>query len=518
MSIARQGKETILRPWRPGRGFVILMLALLAVPGPLQMALELARGERVSAFRVFGSLPTEQALRDFETLLEERSPLRQWARGSLGTVLERAFRRGNKRVVFGDSRWMFYRDGIRWVTAPAFDSERARRLLDLEEESDGGPVAVIHDFRRQLAERGIELVVVPVPTKATLHPERLGVSKTGREAPNNPALAGFLRSLKDGGVTVVDVTAAMLGVKREQISSAFLPRDTHWTPAAMAAAARFVGEEIERLGLLQNGELPRAEFDHRAVAFLAAGDLIAMTEGGAKLYEPMEFELRQVIATEDGRRPIVERGAAVLLLGDSLTNVFSDERLEMGRRGGFGEHLAAALGLPIEVIAMAGGGATRVRQTLARQPHRLASKRLVIWQFSQRDLLFARGGWRKVTLPSLLQSTGETPAVHEVELSTVARVDALTRLPPDLDYADCMIVLRYRYVDGDSPGDEDLFHVAHWGLRDWKRTEAASFTEGELRDLRLVPFRAKYDLSDTCWFDTTGLEGQLWWAEEVERR
>ena len=47
-----------------------------------------------------------------------------------------------------------------------------------------------------------------------------------------------------------------------------------------------------------------------------------------------------------------------------------------------------------------GGASTLVRQDLSRRPRLLANKKLIIWEFVERDILDATEGWQIVRLPT----------------------------------------------------------------------------------------------------------------------
>jgi hypothetical protein len=83
--------------------------------------------------------------------------------------------------------------------------------------------------------------------------------------------------------------------------------------------------------------------------------------------------------------------AAILLLGDSFSRVFQTD--EPGAAG-LSANLACELGAPLASMVNDGGISTRVRKQLARQPGLLDTKRLVIWEFAERDVRFGRRGWR----------------------------------------------------------------------------------------------------------------------------
>ncbi|MCC5830758.1 MAG: hypothetical protein JJU36_15030 [Phycisphaeraceae bacterium] len=107
----------------------------------------------------------------------------------------------------------------------------------------------------------------------------------------------------------------------------------------------------------------------------------------------------------------------ILLLGDSFTNIFSRKAMGWGDSAGLAEQLAYELALPLDVIAINGGGALASRQALAadlaRGEDRLAGKRLVIWQFATREL--SQGDWRLLNIRGAQaqrgedEDTGETP-------------------------------------------------------------------------------------------------------------
>ena len=90
------------------------------------------------------------------------------------------------------------------------------------------------------------------------------------------------------------------------------------------------------------------------------------------------------------------RNASVLVLGDSFLRIF--ERDEPGS-GGFVAHLACYLGSGLSSIINDGGASTLVRQQLARKPALLEGKRVVVWEFVERDIRFGTEGWQVIPLP-----------------------------------------------------------------------------------------------------------------------
>ena len=112
-----------------------------------------------------------------------------------------------------------------------------------------------------------------------------------------------------------------------------------------------------------------------------------------------EVEIRRVV---DRARRLwqPDESAEILLLGDSFTNVYSMPELGWGEGAGLAEQLAANLGRPVDKIAVNAGGAYGARERLvgelAAGRDRLAGKKIVVWQFAQREL--AVGDWKILPL------------------------------------------------------------------------------------------------------------------------
>ena len=108
------------------------------------------------------------------------------------------------------------------------------------------------------------------------------------------------------------------------------------------------------------------------------------------------MDCTQVMDAETGGRYADDPNSPVLVLGDSFLRIF--ERDEPGS-GGFVAHLAHNLGFGLTSIVSDGGASTLVRQQLSRKPALLKGKKVVIWEFVERDIRFGTEGWQRVPLP-----------------------------------------------------------------------------------------------------------------------
>jgi hypothetical protein len=69
---------------------------------------------------------------------------------------------------------------------------------------------------------------------------------------------------------------------------------------------------------------------------------------------------------------------------------------------GFPSRLAFALQVPLDFIVNDGGASTDVRRSLATDPEILEGKKVVVWEFVERDIQLGKAGWLEVPMPPVL--------------------------------------------------------------------------------------------------------------------
>jgi alginate O-acetyltransferase complex protein AlgJ len=351
------------------------------------------------------------------------------------------------------------------------------------------PLKAILHFRDQLAARGIELVLLPVPTKASIEGSRL----SGRAHPGtlfeNASFAGFQRQLAVAGVRVFD-PAALLMQRKSATRNAplYLTTDTHWTPEAMQFIAQQLAPSLQ-LPPTTTAQPPQVT----AKEIKGEGDIARMLKLPADqtFYAPQTITVQQVTTGDNLWRP--SRDADVLLLGDSFSNIFSLEALGWGESAGLAEHLSAALGgRPLDVILRNSDAAFATREMLAnelaRGRDRLAGKKLVIWQFAARELAF--GNWKLLDLKlgTPAPSRFFTPAAGEtLEVSGIVEAISSVPRPGSVPYADHIAAVHVSDLSvAGRPATESLQSVVYLStMRDNVWTHAARLRPGERIKLRL---------------------------------
>ncbi|HUF47701.1 MAG TPA: hypothetical protein VMM93_07780 [Vicinamibacterales bacterium] len=335
----------------------------------------------------------------FERALEHESRLGQWLRPPTQALLTGRLGAGNERVYPGRDGWLFYRADVEYVTGPGFLNpavlrRRVRSASEWETPPRPDPRPAIVQFADDLAARGITLIVMPVPLKPGVHPEQLAATV---EVPagvlHNPSYASLLDDLGREGLVVFDPSAALAEARRT--AAAYLQTDTHWRPETMEVVAGQLAAFIRATVTLPDVVAPDVRIDRVEVA--NTGDTARMLDlaDGSLLFPPESVWLRRILGA-DGALWASTRGADVLLLGDSFSNIYSLASLEWGTSAGLAEQLSYTLGRPLDRIIRNDDGAFATRELLVQDPGRLEGTRVVVWQFATRELAF--GDWKVLPL------------------------------------------------------------------------------------------------------------------------
>ncbi len=531
------------------RVFVTVFLATAALPIVVQTVRALARHARteapsaVSSASVSGQsafvrsrrmrtaadwlslVPSASEIRAFENRLEDTSLIARGLRPWVGWILKGWLHGGDEQVYFGRDGWLFYRPSVDSVSGPGFltaswQRHRQRVAKPSTAAPQPDPLDALLQFDRQLRERGITLIVLPVPGKESLYPEKLTASLAGGEVVRNSSFATFKSQLSAAGVLVFDPAPVLAATKRQ--APAYLRTDTHWSPVGMRRVASDLAAWIAEENLLPPPAGPPATRVTETIRNV--GDITAMLAlPRQQPFFPAESaSIARVLGTEGEPWQPDER-ADILLLGDSFSNIYSLAAMGWGDSAGFAEQLSAALGRPVDRLAINAGGAYASRQELVRElaagRDRLAGKRVVIYEFAAREL--ANGDWKLIQFPrpTLTKAPPHKPDEGVVIHGRVTAVGRLPR-PGSVPYKDCLLSIHLTEVSGLPPGDdqhETLVYVL--GMKDNQWLPVSSLKPGREVECRLRPWaevESKYGTYNRAELDDLDLLFlPTYWAEEV---
>ena len=287
----------------------------------------------------------------------------------------------------GKEGWLFFRKEIDYLGGGDL----------INQAQDKNPLPCLREFKSFLDSHNISLLFCVIPNKSDVYFEKLPV-----DAPQDPAAIinpygrKFLSDLQKNGIEIIDLLPDFLKAKQsdEKFKEALYQKhDTHWTVRGLQIAAECIAGRIKQYSWY--GELVKgaAGYTIKDTSCLRLGDIVdRLPEGERSVYPPDLVAAEQVFSSSPDRRlyKASNPDAPIMLIGDSFTGVFE---LVDCKGAGVGAHIAAATGVPVDIITSWGGGPL-VRDKMVRaRKNDLAKKRLVLYMMVARDLYNYSQNW-----------------------------------------------------------------------------------------------------------------------------
>ena len=255
----------------------------------------------------------------------------------------------------------------------------------------------------------------------------------------------ILDSLTRAGFNTVDLYTPLLAAKsRDSVEGAlYLNDDTHWTPRGAELAADVIAKKVREM--VDAGTVKfRKTDDVRYIASDSIADRMGDVGEMSGLNKFNVFKVQQVTGHVVSQQNIKERTeklpvdstcveaaksacqkndscftaqsalcerdtvlydtsitpfkddfrkSEILILGDSFSRIY---QTDSPVNAGWIAHFAKNMNARVASIVSDGGASTLVREKLARKASVLNDKKLLIWEFVERDLRFGAEGWKDV--------------------------------------------------------------------------------------------------------------------------
>jgi alginate O-acetyltransferase complex protein AlgJ len=303
-------------------------------------------------------------------------------------------------AVAGTDGWLFLANELRHLGAGQFWGEKAAAVSKATKPAEADPLPAILDFKRQLDALNIELILVPVPPKAVIYPDRVTDTVAAPAEGKAPARLDavhqeFYKLLRDKGVNVLDLTDDFLANRLTEDGPVYCRQDTHWSGLACQLAAKRIAGILKQKDWYQG--VAQTKFESKVSSMPISGDLWNSLKEGDRP-ERETLKLRTISAPGGGVVP-PDRNSPVILLGDSHNLVFQAGGDMHATGAGLADQLACELGFAVDLQAVRGSGATPARINLYRagraQPGYFTKKKAVVWCFTAREFTESQG-WRLV--------------------------------------------------------------------------------------------------------------------------
>ncbi|MFL6589362.1 MAG: alginate O-acetyltransferase AlgX-related protein [Chthoniobacterales bacterium] len=301
----------------------------------------------------------------------------------------------NAAAALGIDGWLFFGGELRLLSLGHFWGADAAKVSRAHKRELADPLSAIVDFHQQLKAHGIELLLVPVPPKAAIYPEKIVAGFDAQASNPSVHLRQFYAELGAAGIDVLDLTALFIQDRENGRGPVFCKTDSHWSGVGCAFAAQAIAEKV-RAKVTGPGAPGNFAGEWKDVQI--TGDLAGLLPKDAPKPGPEKITLQNV-SRKDGAAVEPDANSPLLLMGDSHTLVYHDF---LSERAGLVDQLALQLGFAPDLIGTRGSGATPVRINLyrrtAKDPAYLTKKKVVVWCFAAREFTEATEGWAKVPL------------------------------------------------------------------------------------------------------------------------
>jgi SGNH hydrolase-like domain, acetyltransferase AlgX len=291
------------------------------------------------------------------------------------------------QVVAGKEGWLFLEQELRFLNSGPFWGEHAQTASRARRDDAKDPTPAILAFHQALAEKGVRLLLVPVPPKALIYPEYVPDGTMKSEWGLN--LDHYYSLLREKGVQVLDLRDGLFQQKKDQEKGLYCRTDTHWSGYGVTVAANLIQNEIAKL-IPAGSEKYTEKWNDIEIT----GDLRLMSGGDQKEQERLAI---RGIMDGSGGTPEADAASPLLVLGDSHVLVFHDGKDMYANGAGISDQLSFSLARPVDVIGVRGSGATPARLSLYRKAQRNSNywsgKKVVVWCFAAREFT-ETDGWR----------------------------------------------------------------------------------------------------------------------------
>lgn len=300
-----------------------------------------------------------------------------------------------------DSGWFFMKRELKQLAAEKFWEKNWAAVA--VNKTDPTPHLVT--FNDLLKAKGVKLLMVPIPAKASIYPDKVAAEfAPGSALP----LKAYYDELRKQGVEVLDLEPVLNTARAESGGEGkdklYCQQDSHFSPLTAEIIAGLVKHAVENEAWYKSQ--PKEVFKRSKQETLTiTGDQVK--DGAfAPAPEPEVLSLRYAGREVDGKIEALaaDKNSQVLLLGDSHTMVFSDG----GKAGmhcqsaGLQDQLQYELGFAIDRVSNKGSGIMQARKNLVlmrvrKEPGFWEKKKLVVWVFSVRE--FTQSSDRMMKLP-----------------------------------------------------------------------------------------------------------------------
>jgi len=229
----------------------------------------------------------------------------------------------------------------------------------------------IADYAQQLRGRGIDLIVVPVPPKTLVYPDKIARKvpmKSRRPARLDSLLKSAMDELASRKVKVVDLLPALIAHRDDKEGTAFPRTSNTWSPCGVQIAMKEIAAAVKDSKAGSRGTVTGISSDPVTLTF--TGGLAGTAEGKAKPESFSTVKIGRIDGDKVRSLSFNTSGGSVLLMGGGDILAWREANNPQGSSGAFcslAEQLAAELQMIPDVLSNSGDGRNSPRLRILRE-------------------------------------------------------------------------------------------------------------------------------------------------------
>ncbi|MBN1981478.1 MAG: hypothetical protein JW795_08105 [Chitinivibrionales bacterium] len=354
-------------------------------------------------------------LRKYENEMKESSVFANSIRPIIQVLWYVCFQDLGDKAIQGAKNWLFYKPDMEYLVRPDVLDKRSFTVDPEDKPIKDNPIDSIVAFKDELQKLGVELMVMVVPGKPSVYPDKISKKISVDQACMLSHSVKTMNELNKRGVETVDLFSAFLQERKSGLDSTdelYLSQDTHWKTRGVRVVAQTAAALVKAKPWF--GQVtPKADFILDSVFIDRIGDVGAMTKIPEHRFSALQlsfgtertacYQVYQV--QRDATGAVVSKRlfrddyqqSKIIVIGDSFSRIY---QTDTPGSAGWISRLAYELAVPISSIISDGGASTLVREKLALKKEILKGKKLVIWEFVERDFRYGAEGWKDIKLSS----------------------------------------------------------------------------------------------------------------------
>lgn len=296
-----------------------------------------------------------------------------------------------------------------------FSSDELLRVSRIQ--STAAATGAIADYAQQLRSRGIDLILVPVPPKTLVFPDKVSRSaKVPLQAKRPVRLDSVIKECMDTlaskNVRVVDLLPVLIANREDKTNVVYPRTSSTWSPYGIQLAVKEIATAVRESKAGGRGSVTGITAEPQTMNFIGNLALDATKAKpevltGSRIGRISEGKLRSLAFNTSG--------GSVMLMGGSDILAWREANNPQGSSGAFcslAEQLAAELQMIPDVLANSGDGRNAPRLRILRERTNghgmLGSTRAVVWIVPALDLVGPN--WQRV--PLQLQFSEGSPEIQ----------------------------------------------------------------------------------------------------------